>query len=233
MYIKHEMLIRCLFSVLEIVKMFKTIVIISLALMAAAAYTEHKSHNNHHLSSHHRNAHRELHVHLHVHQEEDHHHSSDHEQCHEAAAEHFAHCEVRPNSLLSDSVHQIHGSIKMSQKGHGPLTMKIGLSGFNVNAESNHKHGFHIHEFGDLSNGCDSVGEMYHVRDSGYHSHSGDLGDLFHDEYGYVNDTRSFDWISMDHHDGILGRSLVIYQGNHSSHTGALACCIIGRCHGH
>lgn len=31
-------------------------------------------------------------------------------------AEHFAHCEVRPNSLLSDSVHQIHGSIKMSQK---------------------------------------------------------------------------------------------------------------------
>lgn len=54
-------------------------------------------------------------------------------------------------------------------QGHGPLTMKIGLSGFNVNAESNHKHGFHIHEFGDLSNGCDSVGEMYHVRDSGYH----------------------------------------------------------------
>lgn len=48
--------------------------------------------------------------------------------------------------------------------------MKIGVSGFNVNAESNHdKHGFHIHEFGDLSNGCDSVGEMYHVRDSGYH----------------------------------------------------------------
>lgn len=34
MYIKHEMLIRCLFSVLEIAKMFKTIVIISLALMA-------------------------------------------------------------------------------------------------------------------------------------------------------------------------------------------------------
>lgn len=41
-------------------------------------------------------------------------------------------------------------------------------------------------------------------------SHSGDLGDLFHDEYGYVNDTRSFDWISMDHRDGILGRSLVV-----------------------
>lgn len=31
-------------------------------------------------------------------------------------AEHFAHCEVRPSSLLSDSVHQIQGSIKMSQK---------------------------------------------------------------------------------------------------------------------
>lgn len=41
-------------------------------------------------------------------------------------------------------------------------------------------------------------------------SHSGDLRDLFHDEYGYVNDTRSFDWILMDHHDGILGRSLVV-----------------------
>lgn len=32
------MLIRCLFSVLEIVKMFKTIVIISLALMAGMLY---------------------------------------------------------------------------------------------------------------------------------------------------------------------------------------------------
>lgn len=31
-------------------------------------------------------------------------------------ADHFAHCEVRQNSLLGDSVHQIHGSIKMSQK---------------------------------------------------------------------------------------------------------------------
>lgn len=42
-------------------------------------------------------------------------------------------------------------------------------------------------------------------------SHSGDLGDLVHDEYGYVNDTRTFDWMSMDHHhDGILGRSLVV-----------------------
>lgn len=47
--------------------------------------------------------------------------------------------------------------------------MKIGFSGFNVNVELNYKYGFYIYEFGDLSNGCDFVGEMYYVWDSGYY----------------------------------------------------------------
>ena len=38
---------------------------------------------------------------------------------------------------------------------------------------------------------------------------SGDLGDLRPDGHGDVNDTRTFDWLSLGH-GGILGRSLVV-----------------------
>ena len=42
-----------------------------------------------------------------------------------------------------------------------------------------------------------------------FHRHSGDLGDLRPDGHGDVNDTRTFDWLSLGH-GGILGRSLVV-----------------------
>ena len=54
--------------------------------------------------------------------------------------------------------------------------MEISLSGFDVPQELDHKHGLHIHEFGDMSLGCDAVGGIYYTK---RHNHR----DLHH---GYV-----------------------------------------------
>lgn len=42
------------------------------------------------------------------------------------------------------------------------------------------------------------------------YSEPGDLGDLHDDEHGEVNSTRTFDWLTIGHQDGILGRSLAV-----------------------
>lgn len=45
-----------------------------------------------------------------------------------------------------------------------------------------------------------------------YNSEPGDLGDLHDDAHGEVNATRTFDWLTIGHNDGILGRSLAVRQ---------------------
>lgn len=55
--------------------------------------------------------------------------------------------------------------------------MEVNLSGFDVPHEQDHKHGLHIHEFGDMSQGCEAVGGLYHAK---RHNHR----DLHH---GYVS----------------------------------------------
>ena len=57
------------------------------------------------------------------------------------------------------------------------LSMEVNLSGFDVPQEQDHKHGLHIHEFGDMSQGCEAVGGLYHAK---RHNHR----DLHH---GYVS----------------------------------------------
>lgn len=43
-----------------------------------------------------------------------------------------------------------------------------------------------------------------------FDSNPGDLGDLHDDDHGEVNSTRTFDWLTIGHKDGILGRSLAV-----------------------
>lgn len=112
----------------------------------------------------------------------------------------------------------------------------------------NHKHGFHIHECGDLTNGCESLcahfnpynkthGDRHHkIR------HVGDLGNLESDKFGKANYTFNDSLIKLrGNKANIIGRSLIIHSdtddcgmGNHkdSLTTGnsgkRIACAIIG-----
>lgn len=59
----------------------------------------------------------------------------------------------------------IHVTIKHLSylQGHGAVHMEVMLTGFNTSEDfASHHHGLHMHEYGDLSEGCGSVGELYH-----------------------------------------------------------------------
>ncbi|XP_074861875.1 copper chaperone for superoxide dismutase isoform X2 [Carettochelys insculpta] len=77
-------------------------------------------------------------------------------------------------------------------------------------------HGLHIHEFGDITNSCDSCGDHFnpdgvcHGGPQDAHRHLGDLGNVLADRNGraafQMEDTRLKVW-------DIIGRSLVVDSG--------------------
>lgn len=109
------------------------------------------------------------------------------------------------------------------------------------------KHGFHIHESGDLREGCNSLCSHYnpyhknHGGPKDKERHVGDLGNLEPDENGNVRKIMYDDKIKLSGKHSILGRSVVIHakeddlgKGNNkeSLKTGnagkRIACGVIG-----
>lgn len=76
-------------------------------------------------------------------------------------------------------------------------------------------HGFHVHEYGDLSNGCESAGSHFDISNHTHGglddvSHSGDLGNL-NAVNNMINCTITTDKISLHGNNSILGRSIVLH----------------------
>jgi Cu-Zn family superoxide dismutase len=81
----------------------------------------------------------------------------------------------------------ISGKVEFTETKRG-LQIKINISGISPG-----KHGFHIHEYGDLSEGCGSLCSHYNPTNS-YHGsrtsverHLGDLGNVIANEKGVVD----------------------------------------------
>jgi Cu-Zn family superoxide dismutase len=106
----------------------------------------------------------------------------------------------------------------------------------------NHKHGFHIHESGDLREGCKSCCAHYNPSNTEHSGldggHAGDLGNIKTDDNGNCFMSIKTDKFVVD---DILGRSIIIHEdeddlglGNASDskttgHSGArIACSVIG-----
>tara|TARA_B100001741_G_C16548391_1_gene598052 strand:+ start:1281 stop:1808 length:528 start_codon:yes stop_codon:yes gene_type:complete len=107
-------------------------------------------------------------------------------------------------------------------------------------------HGLHAHEFGDLTNGCNSTCKHYnpdhtsHGGPLGTNRHRGDFGNILVDEYGNCNGT----YLTNVNLSEIIGRGLILHEdeddlglgGNEESKkTGnagkRIACGVIGISH--
>lgn len=109
------------------------------------------------------------------------------------------------------------------------------------------QHGFHVHEFGDNTNGCISAGAHFnplnheHGAPSDSNRHVGDLGNVVAGDNGVAKINISDKLISLEGEYSIIGRTVVVHadpddlgKGGHelsktTGNAGArLACGVIG-----
>ena len=139
---------------------------------------------------------------------------------------------------------KIKGTVLFTEKSREEVYIDINLTGL----KKNHKHGFHIHEYGDLSEGCESMCEHLnpygktHGGPNSVNRHVGDLGNIETDNEGNAKYRFTDSMIKLrGQKSNILGRGLIIHadtddlgQGNNAlTHiTGnagkRIACAVIG-----
>ncbi|MEM9915209.1 MAG: superoxide dismutase family protein [Planctomycetota bacterium] len=96
------------------------------------------------------------------------------------------------------------GIIRFDEDDHG-VTVTATITGLNPNQ----KHGFHIHEFGDLSSPDGSATGGHYKPES----QAGDLGNLQADEHGHATYAKTFNNLTIfdDDQNPILGRGVIIH----------------------
>ncbi|GFS09528.1 superoxide dismutase [Cu-Zn] [Elysia marginata] len=121
------------------------------------------------------------------------------------------------------------------------------FSGSHATNGTNLQYGVHIHQYGDISNGCGSTGGLfnpYGLSHGGPYTRGrlvGDLGNFKQQGGGVVYGTRSDDVVSLYGAYSVIGRSIVVYErvddlgvpGDKGSLTTGnaelpIACCVIG-----
>lgn len=108
----------------------------------------------------------------------------------------------------------VHGVVYFTQDFN-----KCKITGnIHVKNSSNQKHGFHIHEYGDLSEHCVSAGPHYNPFNSSHGSidsltrHVGDLGNVHSDYNGHIALNLECEGLNLSGPFSIIGRALVLHQ---------------------
>jgi len=165
-----------------------------------------------------------------------------------------AFCSLRPNKAFPPEKRMdIRGKVYMTEKDANTLVVTLTVSGIqpsesSMTASQRLKHGFHVHQFGNLNNGCESTGShfnpfnMTHGSTDSNERHLGDLGNIETDFQGNVNKT-----IEVKLHraltgpNSFIGKAIVIHEkvddlGSNPSDSGSittgnsgsrLACCVL------
>lgn len=107
------------------------------------------------------------------------------------------------------------GLVQISQKsGEASATFNLNLAGLTAG-----KHGFHVHEKGDLNNNCKGAGGHFnpfkksHSSPNSVERHVGDLGNVVADAAGNVVTQIKDSQATLRGDVNILGKALVIHEG--------------------
>ena len=107
----------------------------------------------------------------------------------------------------SDSVK---GSILLIQAPGTPTLIRGTITGLTPG-----KHGFHIHEFGDMSDGCKSMGAHYNPDNVNHgdlmEGHVGDLGNIEADEDGKADFSIKASRVDLIGDRSVVGRGIVVH----------------------
>ena len=109
------------------------------------------------------------------------------------------------------------GTVEFSQSDESsPVTINYNITGNDASAER----GFHIHQFGDNTNGCTSAGPHFNPLgkkhggpDAGDERHAGDLGNVKTDADGVAKGTITDRHLKLIGPESIIGRTVVIHAG--------------------
>lgn len=156
------------------------------------------------------------------------------------AAEMHAICRVQPSATLGPDEPQITGSVLFRQLGPGSrLEAFFNLNGFPAEQNASNR-AIHVHEFGDLSQGCESTGPHYNPLGVPHPQHPGDFGN-FAVRGGSIWKSRAGLTASLAGPHSILGRAVVVHAGEDDLGKGGnqaslqngnagrrLACCVVG-----
>lgn len=119
---------------------------------------------------------------------------------------------IRAIAVLTGA--NIEGNVTFTQNGCGqPVLIELSIKGLTEG-----EHGFHIHEKGDLTDGCVSLGAHFnpdkldHGAPNDEIRHVGDLGNVRANASGVASTIFSDNLISLVGSRSVIGRGLIIHQ---------------------
>ncbi|XP_042498971.1 superoxide dismutase [Cu-Zn], chloroplastic [Macadamia integrifolia] len=137
---------------------------------------------------------------------------------------------------------EVEGVVTLIQEDGGPTKVDVRVTGLTPGP-----HGFHLHEFGDTTNGCISTGphfnpnELTHGAPSDEIRHAGDLGNIVANADGVAEVTIVDNQIPLSGPNAVVGRAFVVHEleddlgkGGHElslstgNAGGRLACGVVG-----
>ncbi|KAL4640313.1 extracellular superoxide dismutase Cu-Zn [Arapaima gigas] len=151
----------------------------------------------------------------------------------------YARCKMKSNTKLAKDLPRISGQVlfKETFEKRSELQMIVDLK--SNPSENDQQRAIHIHQFGDLSNGCDSTGGHYNPLGVNHPNHPGDFGN-FVSHNGTIWAQRN-EKVTLTGGLSVLGRAVVVHEGEddlgqggdagsllHGNAGRRLACCIIG-----
>ena len=105
---------------------------------------------------------------------------------------------------------KVKGSILLMQAPGTPTLIKGTITGLEPGA-----HGFHIHEFGDMSDGCKSMGGHYNPDGFNHgdlnEGHVGDLGNIEADQNGKADFSIKAHRVDLIGDRSVVGRGIVVH----------------------